>query len=94
MAKSLTFKASSLKMYPEMTPALAHLFETRYGNEPICPKCGQVGTFHKLNEASGLHLQLRPSHSPDGWHALRVDADAAADVVPDDVPVLRDPATA
>jgi transposase len=49
MAKSLTFN-QFLEMYPDDDACLAHLFENRYGKEPVCPKCGQVGTFHKLKK--------------------------------------------
>jgi transposase len=49
MAKSLTFK-QFLEMFPDDDACLAHLFETRYGKEPVCPKCGQIGTFHKLRK--------------------------------------------
>ena len=49
MAKSLTFK-QFLETYPNDDACLAHLFEARYGKEPVCPKCGQIGTFHKLKK--------------------------------------------
>jgi transposase len=49
MAKSFTYK-QFLETYPDDAACLAHLFETRYGKEPICPKCGGVGTFHKLSK--------------------------------------------
>src|SRR3990170_8333210 len=49
MAKSLTF-SQFLAMFPDDDACLAHLFETRYGKEPVCPKCGQIGTFHKLKK--------------------------------------------
>jgi transposase len=49
MAKSLTYK-QFLKTYPNDDACLAHLFETRYGKEPVCPKCGQMDTFHKLKK--------------------------------------------
>ena len=49
MAKSLTFRQFQ-QMYPNNDACLAHLLETRYGKEPVCPKCGQIGTFHKLKK--------------------------------------------
>lgn len=49
MAKSWTIK-QFLATYPDDDACLAHLFETRYGKEPVCPKCGQIGTFHKLKK--------------------------------------------
>jgi len=49
MAKSFTYK-QFLETYPDDDACLAHLFETRYGKEPVCPKCGGVGTFHKLSK--------------------------------------------
>ena len=49
MAKSITIK-QFLETYPDDNACLAHLFETRYGKEPVCPKCGQIGTFHKLRK--------------------------------------------
>lgn len=49
MAKNWTIK-QFLETYPDDDACLAHLFETRYGKEPVCPKCGQIGTFHKLKK--------------------------------------------
>lgn len=49
MAKTFTFK-QFLEMFPDDDACLAHLFVTRYGKEPVCPKCGQIGTFHKLKK--------------------------------------------
>jgi len=49
MAKSWTIK-QFLAAYPDDDACLAHLFETRYGKEPVCPKCGQIDTFHKLKK--------------------------------------------
>lgn len=47
MAKSMTLKQFQSK-YPTDDACLEHLFETRYGTEPVCPKCGQIDTFHRL----------------------------------------------
>jgi transposase len=49
MVKSWTIQ-QFLETYPDDDACLAHLFETRYGKEPVCPKCGQVDTFHKLKK--------------------------------------------
>lgn len=49
MAKSWTIK-QFLETYPDDDACLAHLFETRYGKEPVCPKCGQIATFHRLKK--------------------------------------------
>lgn len=37
-----------LRLFPDDDACLSHLFEVRYGSDPVCPKCGQTGTFHKL----------------------------------------------
>lgn len=47
MAKPMTLKQFQSK-YPTDDACLEHLFETRYGTEPVCPKCGQIDTFHRL----------------------------------------------
>ena len=47
MSKPMTV-TQFLKLFPDDDACLAHLFEIRYGSDPVCPKCGQVGTFHKL----------------------------------------------
>jgi transposase len=49
MANSFTYK-QFLETYPDDDACLAHLFETRYGKEPVCPKCGGIDTFHKLSK--------------------------------------------
>lgn len=49
MANTFTYK-QFLETYPDDDACLAHLFETRYGKEPVCPKCGGVETFHKLKK--------------------------------------------
>ncbi len=36
--------------FPDDDACLAHLFKVRYGDEPVCPKCGQIGTFHRLRK--------------------------------------------
>lgn len=47
MAKSMTLKQFQAK-FPNDATCLDHLFHVRYGKEPVCPKCGQVNTFHRL----------------------------------------------
>jgi hypothetical protein len=47
MSKPLTV-TEFLEMFPDDDACLAHLLRVRYGSEPACPKCGQIGTFHKL----------------------------------------------
>jgi len=49
MGKSWTIR-QFMETFPDDDACLAHLFETRYGKEPVCPKCGQVDTFHKLKK--------------------------------------------
>jgi len=34
--------------FPDDDACLDHLFRTRFSDEPVCPKCGQVGKFGKL----------------------------------------------
>ncbi|WP_394694664.1 IS1595 family transposase [Hyphobacterium sp.] len=34
--------------FPDDDACLDHLFRTRFGDEPVCPKCGQVGKFGRL----------------------------------------------
>ena len=47
MAKSMTLKQFQ-SLYPDDDACLEHLFKVRYGEEPACPKCGQINTFHRL----------------------------------------------
>ena len=47
MAKTFTIK-DFFKRFPDDDACLDHLFEVRYGKEPVCPKCGQIDTFHRL----------------------------------------------
>ena len=49
MAKSMTLK-QFLARFPDDEACLEHLFKVRYGSEPICPKCGQIDTFHRLRK--------------------------------------------
>ena len=47
MAKSMTLKQFQAR-FPTDDACLNHLFKTRYGHEIKCPKCSQIGTFHRL----------------------------------------------
>jgi transposase len=47
MSKPMTV-TQFLRLFPDDDSCLAHLFEVRYGSHPVCPKCGQIDTFHKL----------------------------------------------
>ena len=47
MTKAMTLKQFQAKFKTDDV-CLDHLFKTRYGAEIICPKCGQVDTFHRL----------------------------------------------
>lgn len=47
MTKPLTI-TQFFKDFPDDDACLAHLFKVRYGDDPACPKCGEIGKFHKL----------------------------------------------
>ena len=49
MAKSMTLKQFQA-LFPDDDACLEHLFKVRYGSEPVCPKCGQINTFHRLKK--------------------------------------------
>jgi transposase len=49
MSKPMTLK-QFLAQFPADDACLAHLFKTRFGDEPVCPKCGQINTFHRLKK--------------------------------------------
>src|SRR5438034_9227045 len=49
MAKSMTLKQFQSR-FPDDAACLNHLFHVRYGDKPVCPKCGQIDTFHKLSK--------------------------------------------
>jgi len=36
------------ELFPDDDACLEHLFRTRFGDEPHCPKCGEVGKMRKL----------------------------------------------
>lgn len=54
MSKGKTMKPITIqqffKMFPDDEACLKHLFETRYGTDPACPKCGQLGTLNRLSK--------------------------------------------
>lgn len=47
MAKSFTIQ-DFFKRFPDDDACLDHLFNTRFGDEPACPKCGEIGKFRRL----------------------------------------------
>ena len=49
MTKPMTFKQFQAQ-FPTDDVCLEHLFRTRYGQEPVCPKCGHINTFHRLTK--------------------------------------------
>ena len=38
------------KHFPDDDTCLNHLFKTRFGADPSCPKCGEIGKFHRLKK--------------------------------------------
>jgi transposase-like protein len=50
MAKKLLTVQDFLRMFPDDDTCLAHLFHVRYGVDPQCPKCGEIGKFHRLSK--------------------------------------------
>ncbi len=49
MAKSMTLKLFQSR-FPDDDTCLQHLFEVRYGKDIVCPKCGEIGAFHRLKK--------------------------------------------
>jgi transposase len=49
MAKPMTIKQFQAR-FPNDDKCLDHLFRTRYGISPKCPKCGHYGTYHRLKK--------------------------------------------
>ncbi len=47
MTKALNIQ-DFFKMFPDDDACLEHLFHTRYGAEPACERCGEIGAFHRL----------------------------------------------
>ena len=39
-----------MKQFPDDDACLEHLFKERFGKNPHCPKCGEVGKFRKLSK--------------------------------------------
>ncbi len=48
MAKSLNIQ-QFFKQFPDDDACLDHLFHTRYGEEPACNRCGEIGAFKRLS---------------------------------------------
>lgn len=48
MAKTLNIQ-DFFKLFPDDDACLDHLFRTRYGDEPVCERCGLVGEFKRLS---------------------------------------------
>ncbi len=42
--------AQFFKKFPTDEACLDHLFKERFGKEPACPKCGEIGKFRKLSK--------------------------------------------
>ncbi len=38
------------RRFPDDDACLEHLFRIKFGDEPACPKCGEVGAFHRLRK--------------------------------------------
>ncbi len=38
------------RRFPDDGACLDHLFRLKYGVEPACPKCGEIGAFHRLKK--------------------------------------------
>ena len=36
--------------FPDDNTCLDHLFKIRFGTKPTCPKCGEIGQFHRLKK--------------------------------------------
>jgi len=39
-----------MQQFPDDDACLEHLFKTRFGDDPSCPKCGELGKFRKLSK--------------------------------------------
>jgi transposase len=49
MTKAFTIK-DFMQAFPDDETCLVHLFDVRYGKEPVCPKCGQINKFKRLSK--------------------------------------------
>jgi transposase len=56
MAKSLTIQ-DFVRMFPDDDACLEHLFGLRYGASFKCPRCGEIGKFHKLSKMPAYTCQ-------------------------------------
>ena len=44
------------KSFPDDDTCLDHLFKIRFGAKPTCPKCGEIGKFHRLKKMPRLYV--------------------------------------
>ncbi|MDH5749310.1 MAG: transposase, partial [Rhodospirillales bacterium] len=49
MTKMPTIQAF-FRNFPDDDTCLEHLFKIRFGNDPACPKCGEIGKFRRLRK--------------------------------------------
>jgi transposase len=49
MAKPISIQ-EFMRSYPDDDACLEHLFKLRYGDNFECPRCHEVGKFHKLSK--------------------------------------------
>ena len=68
----MTFTVTDFfRQFPTDDACLEHLWEVRFGDEVVCPRCGKVGKFYRLDQRARIFVpSLRPPHSPDGWHTV------------------------
>jgi transposase len=46
-----------MQMFPDDDACLEHLFKLRYGADFVCPRCGEIGKFHKLSKMPAYTCQ-------------------------------------
>jgi transposase len=46
-----------MQMFPDNNACLEHLFKVRYGANFACPRCGEIGKFHKLSKMPAYTCQ-------------------------------------
>jgi hypothetical protein len=49
MSKALNIQ-DFFKLFPDDDACLEHLFHTRYGESPVCERCGDIGQFKRLSK--------------------------------------------
>ena len=48
---AITFSVQDFfRRFPDDDACLEHLFRVKFGDEPACPKCGEVGVLHRLRK--------------------------------------------